>query len=461
MTTAKRGEITVSLSLIFLLMLSLLTSLLQSVQIQNAKSETHAVMTLATESVFAEYQKELFEMYDLFVIDSTYEGVYENNEGILQRLYYYGGGRTNCEVQKIRYLSDNNAKAMLGQIDTYMRQKYGLSQGERIDIESKDSAESLQIEDWIRQEEQKGEQLQGKWEADVRAAEAIIGKESLEEEENPLSGMEKLNTPFLLELILGKEEEIPKGNISKEELPSLRPLQSGYGTFQEVKEPSKMFLGEYIEEHFDSFISQRDGAPLQCEMEYLLEGKESDQENLQKIAEKLLLLRMASNYLCLIGDEERKAEARMMAAAICTLLLLPELTEAAVNFLIVLWSFGESIMDLRVLFRGGKVALQKTKEQWQLTLSSLFRMGKGEWDNPATDDTEGISYTQYLKACLLMEERGMLAKRMLDIMELNMRMEKGCEFFRVDACVTALQVRCTSVLSKGITYTYPCTYQYH
>ena len=204
MTTAKRGEITVFLSLIFLLMLSLLTSLLQSVQIQNAKSETHAVMTLATESVFAEYQKELFERYDLFVIDSTYEGVYENNEGILQRLSYYGGGRTNCEVQKIRYLSDNNAKAMLGQIDTYMRQKYGLLQGERIDIELKDSAESLQIEDWIRREEQKGERLKGKWEADVRAAEAIIGKESLEEEENPISGMEKLNTSFLLELILGK-----------------------------------------------------------------------------------------------------------------------------------------------------------------------------------------------------------------------------------------------------------------
>ena len=75
MTTAKRGEITVFLSLIFLLMLSLLTSLLQSVQIQNAKSETHAVMTLATESVFAEYQKELFERYDLFVIDK-YQNLY-------------------------------------------------------------------------------------------------------------------------------------------------------------------------------------------------------------------------------------------------------------------------------------------------------------------------------------------------------------------------------------------------
>lgn len=460
MKTTKRGEITVFLSLIFLLMLSLLGALLESVRIQNAKSEMHAIMTLATESVFAEYQKELLEMYDLFVIDSTYEGVYESDEGIVQRLSYYGGGRTSCDVQKIRYLSDHNAEAMLGQIDTYMRQKYGLSEGERIDTESKNGTELLQVGDWIQKEQEKGRQLQGKWEADVKASETIIGKESGDGEENPLAGMEKLNTSFLLELIFEEGREIPEGKISKDLLPSARSLQGGYGTFKGVGEPSKMFLGEYIEGHFDSFVSQREGAPLQCEVEYLLEGEESDQENLQKIAEKLLFLRMVSNYLCLIKDEGKKAEVQMMAATICTLLLLPEFTEAAANLLLVLWSFGESVMDLRALFGGGKVPLQKTKDQWQLTFSSLLRMGKGEWDNPAVEYTEGISYTQYLKAWLFMEDQETLAKRMLDIVETNMRMEKGCGFFRVDACVTALEVRCTSIFSKGITYTYPCTYQY-
>lgn len=61
-----KGEVTVYLSLVFILLISFAGAMLESASLQNVKNYRRADMTRAVESIFAEYQKELWEVYGNF-----------------------------------------------------------------------------------------------------------------------------------------------------------------------------------------------------------------------------------------------------------------------------------------------------------------------------------------------------------------------------------------------------------
>ena len=63
---------TAYLSLVFILLVSFAGSMIESASIQNAKNYSRADMNRAMESVFAEYQKELLEDYDIFALEGSY-----------------------------------------------------------------------------------------------------------------------------------------------------------------------------------------------------------------------------------------------------------------------------------------------------------------------------------------------------------------------------------------------------
>lgn len=65
----KRAEVTAFLSLIFILLVTFVGGIMESASIQMAKSYRRADMNRAMESVFAEYQKELLEEYDIFALE--------------------------------------------------------------------------------------------------------------------------------------------------------------------------------------------------------------------------------------------------------------------------------------------------------------------------------------------------------------------------------------------------------
>ena len=64
--------------------------------------------------------------------------------------------------------------------------------------------------------------------------------------------------------------------------------------------------------------SENNDRSLSYETEYVLEGKASDKENLESFLMKLLLVRMALNYVYLMGDSEKQSEAAAFAAAVTT-----------------------------------------------------------------------------------------------------------------------------------------------
>ena len=80
------GEVTVYLTLTFVLFVSLILALVESASVQMAKNYRRADMNRALECVFAEYQKELLEKYDVFAIECGYETGTYTEQNILDRL---------------------------------------------------------------------------------------------------------------------------------------------------------------------------------------------------------------------------------------------------------------------------------------------------------------------------------------------------------------------------------------
>ena len=178
----------------------------------------------------------------------------------------------------------------------------------------------------------------------------------------------------------------------------------------------------------------------------MLAGKASDEENLEWVAKKLLSIRIGINYAYLLTDETKLAETETVAAGICTLLAVPEATELVKQAMLFFWSYGESVMDLRALYRGKKVPLVKSKETWQLQLSNLIQGGVNEGMAMEGEGENGISYEEYLKALLVASNTDTLCMRALDLIEVNLGI-------RVDECVTKLELESRGKTWREVSYT--------
>ena len=73
MKRTKQGEITVFLSLIFVLLVSFILALTESAVIQTSKNQKRLDADRAVFSLFGEHQKALMEEDNVFAIDVTYE----------------------------------------------------------------------------------------------------------------------------------------------------------------------------------------------------------------------------------------------------------------------------------------------------------------------------------------------------------------------------------------------------
>ena len=201
----------------------------------------------------------------------------------------------------------------------------------------------------------------------------------LPREDNPIDHIGQLKKTPLLTLVMPKGKAISEKRVKSREMLEVRERKQGYGNFSEAEEKngnlSSLLFGEYLLEHFSKFTdTEYTGGTLDYELEYILAGKDSDKENLEYIVRKLLLFRFVPNYVYIQTDREMKAEAETAALALCTLLAVPAITEAAAQGILLAWAYGESIMDIRSLLKGSRVPLVKSKESWQLQFSKLLTL---------------------------------------------------------------------------------------
>lgn len=292
-------------------------------------------------------------------------------------------------------------------------------------------------------------------------------------EENPFQCLEQIERTGILSVAMPKDMPLSGRQIDLDLQASKRSLQTGRGKFpmrkNTDKAKEKLLFNEYIMQNFTQASkeniseypdSDEKNRSLDYEIEYIISGKSSDKENLESVVTKIFFIRMALNYVYLMGDSVKKSEAMALAATISTLLLIPEAAEAVKQLILLAWAAGEGVIDIRSLLSGNKVPLVKTSDNWQLTLASLFTLGIGDDGISGADAEEGITYKEYLRAFLFLQPEEETTMRTIDRIEENMRLEQNCEKFRADHCVTKCEIRNKVEIFGDLAYTFPSYYGY-
>ncbi|MDO4170182.1 MAG: DUF5702 domain-containing protein, partial [Lachnospiraceae bacterium] len=174
---------------------------------------------------------------------------------------------------------------------------------------------------------------------------------------------------------------------------------------------------------------------MQYEMEYLIAGKNSDQKNLQYVVNRLLLLRFGLNYSHLLSSGKKQAEAYALATQIANITAtVPGVVEGIKLLIMAAWAYGESVIDLRGLLKGNRIAVIKNEQNWQLSLSGLANLSAQE-----KQSENGITYQDYLQILLLLQsESKEKYKRMMDVIE--QRIQEQQSDFLLSECVFSFQM---------------------
>lgn len=453
----EKGEVTAYLSLIFILLISFVGGIMEAASVQMAKNYRRADMNRAIESVFAEYQKELLEEYGIFALEGSYESGSYSEDTIKNRLDFYGAQGIRQSVSRIEFLTDHGAEAFCGQVEAYMKHKYGLNL-----LQDKIGMTDV----WKQQEEQAKDCEKDEIKQQKELSGLLQENEGwLPAEENPIEHVEQLKKSSLLDLIMPKDKPVSQKTIDLGDTLSFRELNCGYGDFSDVAEEggtlTSLILGEYLLEQFSNGAGEPGAGALDYQLEYILAGKDSDRDNLEAVAGKLMMLRFVPNYLHLQGSSTKKAEAEALALTLCSLLAVPAITEAAAQVILLAWAYGECLMDMRSLLKGNKVPLVKTDDSWQLSLSGLMKLGQEGDLNDGKDTQGGLPYKEYLRILLFLEKKETAAMRALDLIEQNLRTEHGLVFFKADQCISKIEVKSTCNLRRGIVYQFATYFGYH
>lgn len=481
----KKGEITVFLSIVFVLLLSFTTGILEAAVVQTSKNRARLTMDRAIFSLFGEYNKELLDKYHIFALEGSYGTGTYREENLIKRMHYYGAADIQSEVSDIQYLTDQNAQGYREQVLEYMEQRTGISLVQDL---SGIGAEWEEQEIQGKELKEKEENLLDEYDSALEEYEESEEMESDPEDSGDLpipysevngelfSFLDTMKQNGILSLILPNNMDVSNKEINLESQVSNRERRTGRGTFygradmNGIKE--RLLFDEYIMRNFDCAVSEYEEQnnasdsemiekSLAYEIEYILSGKQSDKSNLEAVLMKIFLIRLSLNYAYLARDSVKQSEARTLAAALALLLLMPELEEVFCQLILLAWSTGESIVDLRTLMSGKKAALAKTSETWQLPLSALFLLGTplDHYDG-GSDQQDGISYQTYLRGFLVLKNTEDLAMKMLDRIEENINGSAENHYFKADQCITKVRFNSKVQILGAITYQFPVYFGY-
>ncbi|MBQ6468653.1 MAG: hypothetical protein IJJ50_01190 [Lachnospiraceae bacterium] len=481
----RKGSITVFLSLTMILVLSILLASLYSVRIAASRAVSAEAADEAVFSLFSEYDRDLFERYHLFFLDGgmdTGSPAFPAHIRFLKDSADYilhpGKGRLpasgaaplalvieSCELTGYTTAAEQSGRILAAQAVRYMENTLGI-QGVQLLLEnagrSGGSSGAGGVEgsgSALLSKDLHGEMEQIRKEAAAAASGTGAGSGNAssgsgppapnsglpapavpEDFENPIETVSEFQKLSLLSLVLPSGAQVSEKTADSASLPSGRTFEPSLGVVDlpaGISGSSRLLFNEYVLQHCGCFTSLNDGA-LSYGAEYLLSGKPSDKANLTAVVRSLMLLRTGANAAAILGDASLKAQASQAALMISAALAIPEFYAAVEALLTAAWAWCESIVDLRALLAGKKVAPVKDASSWQLSVGSIPSL-LSEGDSFAKDHPGGLNYRNYLSILLLSKKQDLLQMRLLDMIESTVRSACGRPAFRIDLCVDTLQ----------------------
>lgn len=471
----RKGSITVYLSLTLAVLLSLTATALYSVQLAGARVQAVHGADQGLYSLFARYDVPVLERYHLFLLDGSFgQGslqmgqVYSilekdtadnlnGGNGIIKKIKLKNGSITGYTLA-----TDNGGNAVKAQAVAYMETVLGVQGVRSLAEKVQGQEETVQVIE-AKKDEIKEDEAFAQYEAlKNQNQEQTVPEESLqgavpipEDFVNPIEEVKAAKGKGILTLAVPQGKEISAAVQAKASMVSGRTLEKGMGVPAYDSScdtwTADLMFNEYLMRHFGCFTEMKSDPGLQYQLEYILQGKESDLENLKGVVNRLLLIREASNLLYLYQDEGKRAQAQMTALILASLFGAPQGAKALEPVLLVCWAFGESVLDLRELLDGGKVPLMKSDSSWQLSVTDLPKFLQGA-DALRKEQEDGLEYKDYLRILLLMKDSEDKTVRCMDMMEMAIRGEPGKEQFRLDCCLYAAQIQFAFEAEGSIRY---------
>lgn len=211
---------------------------------------------------------------------------------------------------------------------------------------------------------------------------------------------------------------------------------------------------EYLKDHttmYESDQYQR-GQVLMYEREYLLYGRDSDLENIQSIAMKLIGTRTGINYLAALTNPSMKVKAEEFALLTAGFTQLPFLVTFVKHMTLLIWAFEEALIETAALFMGKRIPAIKNGIKFSIIFEELAFISKDKIQQKAKNLVSynggpSIGYEGYLNIFLWLKNEKIKETRMMDLIQENLRNEYE-DNFRMKNCVTGFSSNTESYLKQ-------------
>ncbi len=470
------ASVTVYLALVFTVILSLLLLIVEGARQNAIRLKLESAMDLSLTSIFAEYNRQLLEQYDLFFIDTSYGQPGASLENTKAHLKSYlednfaAGNETvgvtkdllNLHAGEINVLdyslaSDEGGALIKRQAVSYMKDLYGISYLDELQRQ----VHTIQQEGLLTRD------ITGERMANQSAIDSFeippkqVGEDEWEEVElnNPADGVNAARG--ILTLVIDTDDELSTSGVNLSNYISQRTCNQGSGLAEREENglTDELIFNEYLIKKCGCYTNPKETGALQYQLEYILTGKDSDVENLKAVVNRLLLLRETANVVYLFSDSAKMAEAEALALSVTSAIALPELAELVKISLIFAWGYAESVYDVRTLLKGGRIPLMKTGDTWHYSISGMLDFAADTATAP--EGGEGVSYEEYLRMFLALENTETKTYRAMDVIEMDIRKCEGNAYFRLDTCVDYIQAEAFADSGYGYHYSITRSYFYY
>lgn len=452
-----KGYLTVFLSLSLSLLTGFVLLLTGNAVRNGGKVRCECAVDTGMNAVLAEYNRGLFERYDLLYVDVSYlykepsishlenrlrYYIEENTSGILTRenapwgslilkkvkVPYFetaaAGMGASMRNQAICYVEDTGVSGGEREVPGCMEEVRRLDEGKPMEAwrAIMDTLGGMELPRILNQD--------GQW------------------EEVPLSnpadwvyGLVGSDVLYLGEVDL---QSVNPANIMPEQYLSHREMENGDAAERIWKTEDALFLS-YLFDKMGRFGNPREGSLLYDQLEYIAEGKTSDLENVRALAEWLFQLRFADNASCALADGDLRAQAAAAAEKLQAVSLDQSFKDPVTESILYACAFLESVGDMRAIYAGGKIPVRKAGHN----MSVAHVLGGSFY---STQAASGWSYEQYLGAKILLAEEKTVNMRAMDIMEMDIRLHDGNQNFKMDWCIERYEATVTIKGSYGSNY---------
>lgn len=235
---------------------------------------------------------------------------------------------------------------------------------------------------------------------------------------------------------------------------------------------------DYIEKNGQQtgYIEKNDravGRLLDYEIEYILCGRQSDKDNLNEVLFKLVLIREGLNLSYLVTDVQKKNECFGLALQLLGYTGNMVLIKAAQYFIMSIWAYAESVMELRELYAGESIATVKNADNWITDINTVISSGaaglktslfsdknKAGKETGSTVGYNSLDYMDYMRILLLIKDRTARNAGIMSAMELVM-IALGHEDFRMKEYIYEASGTAVFIYVKnGQTYSQKLEYSY-